>query len=297
MEFHFDRKIVLRKVDRLKNLYDWCIQEVDEAGAASGRDLIPWRYNSWFLAIKTTLVEEVERDRTDEAAKEAAIFRRYIYAEIEPQKDRQALHRTIRYSMLGTDRDVRKFSLIIRPAAEEEQEHEFYAWGAVAYTYELDFRNNKTDDCVSFHISMEQRSFEALAAHLANRTPTRIVVRVGKVDGFYSDWSPSISTDLIKILTPGREHAVEPSSIDDVVPPRLGKILDLSIRFEVENSHELKDLEDTDSSQVAPDREDDLSVQDTRPAIEPASQLPSLASIQAGLWAIVALLLLILIFK
>jgi hypothetical protein len=50
-----------------------------------------------------------------------------------------------------------------------------------------------------------------------------MVLRIGPVAGFYSEWSPSIPTDNVKVLTSGSEHKITLPP-DYREPPRVGHV-------------------------------------------------------------------------
>jgi len=53
-----------------------------------------------------------------------------------------------------------------------------------------------------------------------------ILFSVGSVDGFYSEWSPSISTNEVKVLLSGDEHKFDLPPDFQGEPPRLGRVRD-----------------------------------------------------------------------
>ena len=55
--------------------------------------------------------------------------------------------------------------------------------------------------------------------------------RVGRVDGFYSDWSPSIETGMVKVLTGLSEQAVEIPEGCEIAPPRLGEVHEFALHL------------------------------------------------------------------
>lgn len=61
-----------------------------------------------------------------------------------------------------------------------------------------------------------------MAEKLLRGSINEVILRVGNVSGFYSNWSPSISTGSIKVLTSGDEQAVK--APPGVRVPRLGQI-------------------------------------------------------------------------
>lgn len=57
------------------------------------------------------------------------------------------------------------------------------------------------------------------------------VVRLKGVSGFYSEWSPSIRTDSIKILANSKDQRLQNPERLDFDPPALGYVREAEITF------------------------------------------------------------------
>lgn len=306
MEHHIDRRVVLSEDSEFKNLYKWSLQEVDAEGARIGRDEIPWVWTLYFHATEMTLTDAlaIEPDYTaDDDDKIAVRSRQSIRAKLTPKDtwDRGS-YRDPSYSMFGTDRTISAFELYIEPLEGEDQQERCTAWGCVSYTSEVDFFDQTTDDTIIFNLYVQPQRFERYAAKVAAAEIDEAVLRVGGVEGFYSDWSPAISTDSIKVLTSHREHVVEMPEGCEIVPPRLGPVREAelylrSIRKLAAPAPEPEDdgddwLEDDEPAETPPNKAT-LAAQHSANANVRAVAL--LTSLRTAAWAIAALLLLILI--
>jgi hypothetical protein len=131
------------------------------------------------------------------------------------------------YQIFGTDRYLRDFQLRIEPARDGTSPG-CTAWASASYSSEVDFRTETQSDCLQFTMTLEQGAFDRYVWNLAQGLVDEVALSVGSVDGFYSDWSPGITTDLIKILA-GQEHVVE--GADDVDLPRIGHVGEVDLAF------------------------------------------------------------------
>lgn len=231
MEFHLDRRLQL--LTEHKSLYSWAINEVDENGKVVGSHQIPWDWSLYFTAIEIVLsddltVTEASKEK-DVLAQEAEIeYRRTIRAQLLPGHPRFHEDRTT-YRMFGTDRVIEDFRLDIHPLDTEDKIEVCRAWGCVSYTAEVDFRGETTEDCIVFYLLVKPSTFDRYVARISAGTAEEVTLRVRGVDGFYSEWSPSISTHDVKVLTPGSEHEVQLPADLKFEPPRLGSVGEASI--------------------------------------------------------------------
>lgn len=65
---------------------------------------------------------------------------------------------------------------------------------------------------------------ETFAGCAAKVSVDEMILSVGSVAGFYSEWSPSISTRTVKVLTKGSEQKITFPPGNQVEPPRLGHV-------------------------------------------------------------------------
>lgn len=298
MEYHLDRKIVLNNDTGYKSLYTWCLNEIDETGNKNGRDLIPWGWDLYFYLADLKLIHEVtiERapfDKADEGEPSLA-ERRVIRAKLLPNE--KGSGRWTNYSMFGTDRRITDFSLAISVASEGQPQPRCLAFGSVAYTTEIDFRDEEVGDWLSFQLFVSQELFDRYAQQIAISPPEFASFRVGGVRGFYSEWSPGISTSSIKVLAAGREHQVQIPEGCEIDPPRLGEVAEANLSLSLTKLMEPPVTEDGGEAEPD-DRHRAASTAAPREAAPRAdARLPKLlSSIRTAAWVIAGLLLLLLI--
>lgn len=235
MNHHLNRRVILSDQSELKNLYKWSLQELNEEGAKIGRDLIPWDWGLDFTATELSyndgLTIEPDYGSDDEQMLIVTRHRQSIRAKLRPGRPREwHRNRQTSYSMFGTDRTITAFELWIEPLADDEEQDCCRVWGSVSYTMDIDFRDETTDDAVTFYLYVRPETFEQYVRTVRAAEVDAAVLYVKRVAGFYSDWSPGISTDSIKVLTDyEKDHPVEVPEGCGIVPPRLGNVNEVSL--------------------------------------------------------------------
>lgn len=307
MEHHLDRRVVLSEDSEYKNLYKWSLQELDEEGAKIGRDLIPWDWGLDFtateLAYNDALTIEPDYSSDGEEMPIVTRNRRSIRAKLRPGSP-QEWHRNRQpsYSMFGTDRTITAFELFIEPLTDGEEQDRCRVWGSVSYTMDIDFRDETTDDAVTFHLYVRPETFEQYVRTVRAAEVGAAVLYVKRVAGFYSDWSPAISTDSIKVLTGyEKDHPVEIAEGSEIVPPRLGEVDEVSLtlvrKLTLEQPAPEPDQDDDwqDEGEFADAPPNKALVAAQHSAKANARIVALLTSLRTAAWAVAALLLLILV--
>ena len=126
------------------------------------------------------------------------------------------------------------------------------------------------------------------------------VLYVKRVAGFYSDWSPGISTSSVKVLTKyEKDHPVEVPEGCEIAPPRLGDVdkVSLTLVRKLTLKHPAPEpAEDDDwQDEFAETPPDKALVAAQHSANAAARTVALLTSLRTVAWVIAALLLLILI--
>lgn len=288
-----------------KNLYPWSLQELDAEGQKIGRDQIPWEWTLYFTATELALSDTlaIEQDYGSEDGSQSTVRERQnIRAKLKPGGPWEGgRSRDPAYSMFGTERTISSFELFIERLGGEEERERCTAWGSVSYTFDNDFRDETTDDTVVFHLYVRPETFARYLAKIGAAEVDEAVLRVSHVAGFYSDWSPAISTDEIKVLTSHKEQAVEVPEGCEIVPPRLGKVGEAELylrritKLETAPSASANEddwLEDDEPAEAVPDKAT-LAAQHS--ASRNARAVDLLSSLRTAAWVIAVLLLVILV--
>ena len=242
MDFHLDRQLRLLTEPEHKNLYSWAINEIDGFGVVVGGDQIPWSWTLSFIATEIVLSDRIELEETEDAEDAEPFSKRIggtahrslISAKLSPfHGDDWFRHTT--YRMFGSDRAIKDFRLNIQLLKSNDEPEICSAWGAVSYTSEIDFRDETIEDCIIFHLRVKPITFERYEQKMIAGTISEIVFSVSRVSGFYSEWSPSISTREIKVLTHGKEHNVQVPDGHTFSPPCLGSIGEAELYIGIKN--------------------------------------------------------------
>lgn len=244
MDFHLNRKVALSQESKYQSLYKWSLQEHDDDGKQLGQDQVQWNWPVVFTATEMALNEELklevktplfsrlkpeEREHGEEE-KITTEERDYIHAELRPGYFVDP-NGGARYSMFGTDRTIKSFQLLIYKREDETKPERCYAWGSLSYTTEIDFRNETTDDTLQFYLHVSTARFAQYVKMMRKYPANIMALRLGMVDGLYSEWSPSISADRIKVLTNLRDHQLTIPEGCVITPPTLGRIDEFSVTF------------------------------------------------------------------
>jgi hypothetical protein len=229
VEYLLDNCVVLSTEREHKNLYSWSIKEFDENGKQIGGDQIPWAWSLRFEIIELipTCTIQIKGADADQAEAGNAELSEYIYGKILPSEEsRQAGL----YSMFGTQRMISEFALFIYKATNDESRCNL--WGSVSYTSDNDFEDVTEADSVAVYVYLSGEKFNQLMKFVRFPRPTGAEIRLKGVSGFYSDWSPSIRTNSIKILANAKDQRLENPQGLDLETPVLGRVeeFDLILR-------------------------------------------------------------------
>ncbi len=307
MEHHIDRRVVLSQDSEYKNLYAWSLVEFDAEGNKVGRDQIPWGSTLYFSATELTLRDTLNirpEYRTDDKSKVEVRERQFIRARLSPQDGGgRGRFRDTAYSMFGTDRTISSFELQIEQLEGDDEQARCTSWGIVSYTSEVDFVDETTDDIVAFCLYVTPATFARYAAKIAAAEIDEATLRVGGVAGFYSDWSPSISTDSVKVLTSYKEHEVETPEGCEIIPPRLGSVDEAEFYLGRVRNLEIAKRDPDDENPLSDDGHDGLPTDQKQGDYERQSRLAThatnnravglLSNLRVAAWLIVALLVLL----
>ena len=125
--------------------------------------------------------------------------------------------------MFGTERAIKDFQLCC-PVRDQTEGESCSAWGTVSYTDEGDFREETFEDTIVFSLIVRPETFARYVAKISLGAADEIILRVGMVAGFYSEWTPAISTRDVKVLASGEEQKITMPPGVEFQPPRLGRV-------------------------------------------------------------------------
>ena len=213
-----------------KSLYQWCLRQTQEDGTQEDRDLIPWFWSLTFEATEVSHSISYSKDwngldDSDEDEKEDVEnvdTSETIHAKLIPV---ERLSLPPRYFMFGYRDAVEEISITVRRSSNNTR---CTAFGFAKYRSEIDFRYEDVPHHLGFDLRLAEDKFDRILQLMRPNTLDRFYFRVGKVDGFYSDWSPEITTNSIHILP---NSCLEELSLEEHADrlPTLGKVRDCEI--------------------------------------------------------------------
>lgn len=266
MEYELERKIKLSTDSEYESLYKWALQEYDDKDEKVGSSQIPW---SWGVDFRT---DDLQYIRTIEIGKKSYsnLFssddEQYEDAKKEDEERRAevsdneritgTLHPTqfrwgewqddyCSLSMFGTKREIKEIRLDIRVSDSEEDES-CHLWGSPSYTADFDFEERTEDDILFINVIISSDRFNQIAELIRDKKTNSCMVRLSTVSGFYSEWSPAVRADRIKVLCAGSDQAVELPDGCDIDPPRLGRVQEFSLTLSSDNKMDAKKTSELD---------------------------------------------------
>jgi hypothetical protein len=232
MEYDLTRKILYENTSG-STLYKWSLKEVDLETSKVGSDQIPWTFSSYFTLNDLTVFHRVASDWLTK--QESSRFEEAITIKANLQSgflnDTGVLKDRINFSMFGTDRTINDISLRIKRLTDESKNEVCVSDGIVSYVSEIDFREEKVNDWLEFTITLRPSIFDNLVRRIETNSVNHAYLRLSGVHGFYSMWSPSISTYSVKVLTSGDFHKPENDPSQLSLLPTLGKVEEFALVF------------------------------------------------------------------
>lgn len=230
MDYHIENKILLSEDSEYKSLYSWSLQEFNNKGEKIGFDQIPWRWDLNFTASELRYHYSVNKNKSNND-EDSTQENEFITAILHPGicRDGQSLEDDVSYSMFGTNRIIKEFILRIQKIEDGGDNELCYLLGIVSYTTELDFRKITTDDTIDITLRLSPQRFNKIAELIKTQLIDILELALVGVPGFYSEWSPSISTENIKILSAQEEPVVIKKDGCKIDPPRLGEVIEFSL--------------------------------------------------------------------
>lgn len=225
MKYNLDRTVHFATEQEFARLFSWSLQEFTVAGQPVGTKQIPWVWSLYFTGTDITFHRDIEVK--SEADGKAAQLKNdeQIKISLAPEAGRRSTWGyATRYSMFGTDRTIKSFTLTVRRSQAEDPPR-CMAWGFPSYTTEADesFRGETVEDTLGFELTISEQEFAELRLAAQQGTGDySITFAVSRVYGFYAESSPGISTDAVKVLAGVAEQTV-------VVPEGVGPLPCLSI--------------------------------------------------------------------
>lgn len=234
MKYHIEKRIAFNGKTEHPSLYGFCLNEIDANGAKNGQDLIPFYWSLYFTCSSLKLVSEVGTDKQYNDKYEriptttfkntnaiVGVFHSGIYY------DRPFLSERVSFSMMGTDREIKDFSVCISESSDGNEDCKIFGIPSSDYK----------DDFLQLDISLRSDKFARIAEAIEAKKIDSATLLIRWVSGFYSNWSPETSTDFIKVLTDSHKIEGHDGSFN---LPRVGKVDEFSLTLKSINRLNVK---------------------------------------------------------
>lgn len=246
LDYDTDLKVSLKTETEFQSLYKWCLNEAKEDGTQVGPDLIPFQWSIFFhstsFGIERLISSESSSRFSEEDELKPLKFSKhdFIFAKLEPGAYENRGWNPPSFSMVGTRRLVQDINLRIRRIDDVESET-CRVWGTIAYESEFDFRDEREEDTILITLYFADAKFDSLFDLISKNAVDRLSLRLSDVEGFYSEWSPSISTHFIKVLANIEDQGLEVDKDWEGRIPKLGKVGEASLTVQRTNDARMPD--------------------------------------------------------
>jgi hypothetical protein len=297
MDSNLDLKVVLNENPESSLLGKWCLDEYDSNDKKVAGDYIPWPWSCYFKSDQLRVVRQLELNRYDKnyelLDKPRSDYKVYLVGDLRSgRSDEDSFLDRVSYSMFGTNRKITKFNLYIGSASEQDGLHDCKIYGIPSYDSEDSHSRRQTvDDYFGIDVFISEDELKDIAQAVESKSADSIVLRISRVSGFYSYWSPEITTSHIKILT--SYHTITKPKGSTISPHLVGTADEfwISLTKKSENNLDLEPhTEIAENKPEKTDREDLASLANSVDSLRAITN-----SLKRPLWLIfIALLIVIL---
>ena len=228
MEDDFINQIHLKETPD-NSLYKWSLCEKNSEGVQVGPDVIPFNYNIYFSVSNLNIRTNFNNDPSDSFEKinpHVQIRGELISGIVQ---NNHAVTNVVEYSILGVNRKINSFEFTIQQAEFDTESEHCTLFTQIAHEYEVSFRYTQVTDSLIFEIRLNQSRFQKLLKLIQSENIDSIHLLVSGVEGFYSDWSPSIFPHSIKVLSDNDKQIIHTSQECNVIPKRTSVVHEFSI--------------------------------------------------------------------
>lgn len=259
MNYLLDKQVKLN-TETSTNLYQWCIDEVTNKEAHCAKDQIPWRFSSYFHASSLRLSKTVESTQSFSKDGERSVAlkdKSLILGTLKPgiyRNDENHLSDVTRYSMFGTDEYVELFYLSIQRLEDDSKDEGCYLWATPSYETDFDFKKDVVKDQISVDIYLKSQKFNEFVRMIEIGAVQDVRLILRHIDGFYTDWSPLTTTNLIKVLT--EYHKLENENTLGKPLPIVGDVGEFILTFtsspaNLTSPTKIKEAEETEARNLS----------------------------------------------
>lgn len=323
MKYELERRIKLNTDSEYESLYKWALQEYNDKDEAIGSPQVPWAWGMDFKATELRYIRALDIGKKSFANLFSDDEEQHEEAQKEDEERRAEVSDTERIagslyptqfrcgewqddycsvSMFGTNREIKDIQLDIR-VSEYDSEY-CKLWGSPSYTADFDFEEETIDDTLYVRVRVSAERFNEFSELIKGKQMDTCIVHLSSVSGFYSEWSPAVRTNKIKVLCAGSNQEVQTPDDCDIKPPRLGRVQEFSLTLSSDKKMVAKKnsaFEGDIQREGAVEKiaglfsEGNINNSDDWKLAQIARNQVTLSKIRKLLWIIIALLILILV--
>lgn len=239
MEYNLDYNVKVSTNPEQNLLHKWSIQEYEKKDNEKiGSEMFPYEGSIHFLVenikheYRLKLFEESKKSNTlndENIVTSKLIETEFLVGDLVPDYSRTS---TGSISMFGTNRYIKNIKVWICVLQDGENPSSS-SQGIVSYSYngDIDFDAGSEKDFLGFTLNIDRKYFDRLFREIQKRKDQQIGIQLTDIDGFYSEWSPSIHIDEIKVLTNIKDQGVVIPLGCEITPPRLGSVRSFQTYF------------------------------------------------------------------
>ena len=209
-----------------KSLYEWSLQEFRADGEKVGGPVIPWPWSLFFRATDFRRIHSTGLADYPEPHIEERDFLKCAL-----QSTGGEFERPVTYSMFGTQRDIGLLTLEVHRLADDSADERCVVAGNIEWEHKEKFSSRSTilPDELSFSVYLRAERYERLLATVSDAADIELTLRISRVSGFYSHWSPDIKTSFVKVLSGQKEQEPELAEGCTINPPALGTVGEFAV--------------------------------------------------------------------
>jgi len=243
MSNFLNRKVAINYNSSSSIYPGWTLLEYEQDGNISYKDLTPWVSSLDFKCESLSVIRVISNEKllsndltNDDPTESLRINGKLVSIGGEWKQG-------LKYSYLGTDRNIEIFNLEIFEVSDNEAEGcELIAAPKMEYESIRNFSKLISEDKLYFLIKLKKEKLVRMAELLDQDFLESLTVSISIADGLFSHWSPTIYTNFIKILTD--ECVIDGLNLDKHKPSVVGKVNKFNIVYKTKEKLTPVELQD-----------------------------------------------------
>jgi hypothetical protein len=225
-----NRSLSVEGKSEYESLYTWHIKEQSEDGQRS-TDYIPWFYRCYFRVTEISYAPSLELQRWED-------LNSYSFDSAAKIRESERIRASLvpderfgftEYSMFGTNRVIEEIVLEIHRSSDQSEGENVVLNGIPQYSMEIDFADETQPDWLGVSLFVNEARFKKIAEMIEQDAVSSMYLNIGYAKGCYAEWTPGISANVIKILTP--DHGLKIPKECDIELPCVGEVGEFALHI------------------------------------------------------------------